>query len=398
MQCDFFSRNICRSCRWLDRDYADQLSAKDAALHALLDAHRPQEWLMPVASPQAGFRNKAKMAVLGARNAPVLGIVNSNGEEVGLCDCPLYPADMRDLLRRVQDWIREAGLPPYSIDRRQGELKYILLTRSQHTGEYMLRLVLRSEESLARIRQCLAALLAGCAKISVVSVNIQPVHMAILEGDKEIFLTGNTRLVEKLNDVPLYIRPKSFFQTNPAVAAELYKAARNWTAEIEPATLLDLYCGVGGFGLHCATPDTAVTGVEIEPEAIACAQLSAKEIGLPHAVFVALDSSVYALKKTEPPDLVIINPPRRGIGQALCAQLVDAAPRYILYSSCNAETLSQDLTRLPGYQLARVQFFDMFPHTPHYEVLVMLARRESPAGIAANRERQRSAYDAGNPT
>lgn len=374
MQCDYFNQNKCQSCRWLDRDYADQLTAKDTALHALLDAHQPQEWLAPVSSPQAGFRNKAKMAVLGTERAPLLGIVNSQGEEVSLCGCPLYPPDMQGLLHRLQAWILQAGLSPYKVDQRQGELKFILLTRSQFNGEYMLRLVVRSEQQLPRIQQCLPLLLVDYPNISVASVNIQPVHMAILEGEKEIFLTENTRLRERLNGVPLYIRPKSFFQTNPVVAAELYKTARNWAAEIGPATLWDLYCGVGAFGLHCATPEMAVTGIEIEQEAIACAQQSAREMGLKHAAFKALDATGFATKETEPPDLIIINPPRRGNGQALCAQLVDVAPQHILYSSCNAETLAQDLSRLPGYRLARVQLFDMFPHTPHYEVLVELTR------------------------
>lgn len=376
MQCDYFNHNKCRSCRWLDRDYADQLTAKDTALHALLDAHQPQEWLMPVSSRQTGFRNKAKMAVLGTERAPILGIVNSQGEEVSLCDCPLYPLDMQGLLHRLQAWILQAGLSPYNVDKRQGELKFILLTRSQFNGEYMLRLVLRSEQLLPRIQQCLPLLRVDYPNISVASVNIQPVHMAILEGEKEIFLTENTRLIERLNGVPLYTRPKSFFQTNPVVAAKLYKTARDWVAETGPATLWDMYCGVGGFGLHCATPEMAVTGIEIEQEAIACAQLSAQEMGLNQVDFMALDSTGYAAKAAEPPDLIIINPPRRGIGQALCAQLVDLAPQHILYSSCNAATLAQDLSRLPGYRLTRVQIFDMFPHTPHYEVLVKLTRGE----------------------
>lgn len=375
MQCDYFNQNKCRSCRWLDREYADQLTAKDAALRSLLGAHQPQEWLAPVTSPQTGFRNKAKMAALGTDSAPILGIVNSKGEEVSLCDCPLYPVDMQNLLRRLESWILQAGLSLYNVDKRQGELKFILLTRSQFSGEYMLRLVLRSEHLLPRIKQNLPQLRVDFANISVLSVNIQPVHMAILEGEKEIYLTQNTRLSERLNGVPLYIRPKSFFQTNPAVAAELYRAARNWTAEIEPATLWDLYCGVGGFGLHCATPEMAVTGMEIEQEAIACAQQSAREMGLNNVVFMAFDLTGFAAKQAEPPDLIIVNPPRRGIGQVLCARLEDVAPQYILYSSCNAETLAQDISRMPGYRLTRVQLFDMFPHTPHYEVLVKLTRQ-----------------------
>lgn len=378
MQCDYFNRGKCLSCSWLDVDYPDQLARKNNHLHALLDAHRPREWLEPVASPQAGFRHKAKMAVLGTDDAPILGIVNNKGAEVSLCDCPLYPGDMQNLLHRLQAWIRQAGLPPYSVDKRRGELKFVLLTRSHFNGEYMLRFVLRSEQQLPRIRQFLPLLQADYPNISVVSVNIQPVHMAILEGEQEIFLTRNAQLSERLNGVPLYIRPKSFFQTNPVVAAQLYKSASHWVGQIAPATLWDLYCGVGGFALHCARPETAVTGMEIEQEAIDCAQRSARELGLSRTTFMACDLTAFCAKQAEPPDLVIINPPRRGIGQDLCAQLMHAAPQHILYSSCNAQTLAQDLSRMPGYRLSRVQLFDMFPHTSHYEVLVELARRQIP--------------------
>jgi 23S rRNA (uracil747-C5)-methyltransferase len=374
MQCEFFDHAKCRSCRWLDRPYAEQLTAKNTGLHALLDRFRPQTWHEPVASAQQGFRNKAKMAVLGTAQLPVLGIVNSRGGEISLCDCPLYPADMQVVLHRLQDWIRLAQLIPYDVARRQGELKFVLLTRSQLNGAYMLRLVLRSEQAIAQIRQQLPALLAASPGIRVVSVNIQPVHMAILEGEKEIFLSDEKHLAERLNDVPLSIRPKSFFQTNPAVAGLLYATAREWTARLHATGIWDVFCGVGGFGLHCATRDTLLTGIEIEPEAIACARQSAAELGLTQARFMALDSAGLAAQAGDTPDLVILNPPRRGIGQSLCAQLAALAPPHILYSSCNPESLAEDLSRLDDYRLMQVQLFDMFPHTPHYEVLTLLSR------------------------
>ena len=379
MRCEHFDQGECASCSWIARPYAEQLAAKNSQLHSLLDSYRPREWREPVASPEAGFRNKAKMAALGTADAPLLGIVNHRGDAVGLCDCPLYPEDMQALLRRIQHWIKQAGLPPYRIDKRQGELKFVLLTRSQFSGEFMLRFVLRSEATLARIKKHLTLLLDESPNIRVVSANIQPAHMAIIEGEQEIFLSENTRLAERLNHVPLFIRPKSFFQTNTALAATLYATAREWAAEIKPSTLWDLYCGVGGFGLHCAAADTTLTGIEIEPEAVACAQMSAAALGLKQVSFAAFDAAAFAappftVQQGAAPDLVIVNPPRRGLGETLCRQLLAMAPKNIFYSSCNPETLVRDLAQLAGYQLDRVQLFDMFPHTAHYEVLVKLSR------------------------
>lgn len=118
--------------------------------------------------------------------------------------------------------------------------------------------------------------------------------MAIMEGETEIYLTEQQALAERFNDVPLWIRPQSFFQTNPAVASQLYATARDWVRQLPVKHMWDLFCGVGGFGLHCATPDMQLTGIEIAPEAIACAKQSAAELGLTRLQFQALDSTQFA--------------------------------------------------------------------------------------------------------
>ena len=137
----------------------------------------------------------------------------------------------------------------------------------------------------------------------------------------------------------------------------------------------DLFCGVGGFGLHCATPEMKLTGIEISAEAIACATRSAQKIGLQNVQFSALDSTRFASAEGEVPELVLVNPPRRGIGAELCEYLGKMAPDYILYSSCNAQTMAQDIARLKNYRIEQVQLFDMFPHTAHYEVLTLLVHQ-----------------------
>ena len=373
VQCPHFQAKRCSSCRWIEQPYAEQLAAKQAELKRLLADFNIKEWLEPVSSPQQGMRNKAKMVVLGAAHAPVLGIIGADGQAVSLTDCLLYPAPMQALLKRLERWVQQAGLPPYRIDKAKGELKYILLTHSSSTDQYMLRFVLRSERAIPRIQAKLPLLLADYPNITVISVNIQPVHMAILEGEKELFLSTQTRLVETLNQIPLYIRPKSFFQTNPLIAARLYQTAQDWIKPLIPERIWDLFCGVGGFGLHCATADTELTGIEIEPEAIQCAKDSAQTIGLKNVNFYALDTNHY--DPATKPDLIITNPPRRGLGKALCEQISSIKPAFILYSSCNAVSLTQDLCQLPDYQLERIQLFDMFVHTAHFETLVLLKQK-----------------------
>lgn len=163
--------------------------------------------------------------------------------------------------------------------------------------------------------------------------------------------------------MPLWIRPQSFFQTNPAVASRLYATARDCARAAGPA-----YVGSvlrrWGFGLHCATPTMRLTGIEIAPEAIACARQSAAQLGLSNLHFQALDSTQFATHEADAPQLVLVNPPRRGIGAELCDYLSRMAPPYIIYSSCNARTMATDIARLSGYRVERVQLFDMFLTPP----------------------------------
>ncbi|MEW5972760.1 MAG: 23S rRNA (uracil(747)-C(5))-methyltransferase RlmC [Pseudomonadota bacterium] len=373
--CHHHKAGRCRSCTLIERPYAEQLQHKQQACRAALVAWPELTWRPPVASADMGFRNKAKMVVSGTAEAPLLGILDPSGRGVDLSDCPLYPPAMQAAFGPIRGFIRLARLPPYDVPGRRGELKYVLLTRCEQSGEMMLRLVLRSRAMLGAIRAQLPGLLERLPGLKVVSVNLQPEHKAILEGEEEIVLTEQQSLTMWLNDLPLHLRPKSFFQTNSAVAAALYATARDWVAEIAPQGMWDLFCGVGGFALHCAPHVRGtVTGIEVSLEAIESARLSAAELGLNHTEFRALTAADFALGQAQVPELVLVNPPRRGIGAELCAFLESSAARWLVYSSCNPASLADDLARLPSFTPVRAKLFDIFPHTAHSEVLVLLQR------------------------
>ena len=374
MHCALYDAGRCRSCQWLELPVSQQLADKMADLRTLLADAPVADWCAPVCGPESGFRNKAKMVVSGSVERPLLGMLHRDGAPEDLTDCPLYPPGFAPVFAALKPFIARAGLTPYNVARRRGELKYILLTESRLDGGMMLRFVLRSETKLAQLRAALPELQALLPQLQVITANIQPVHMAIMEGEREIFLTDQQALAENFNGVPLWIRPQSFFQTNPVVASRLYATARDWVRQLPVNHMWDLFCGVGGFGLHSATPEMRLTGIEIAPEAIACAKQSAAELGLNNLHFQALDSTQFATGKGDIPDLVLVNPPRRGIGDGLCDYLNRMAPEFIIYSSCNARTMAKDIARLNGYRIARVQLFDMFPHTAHYEVLTLLVR------------------------
>ncbi|EOV8480932.1 23S rRNA (uracil(747)-C(5))-methyltransferase RlmC [Klebsiella aerogenes] len=373
MHCALYDAGRCRSCQWLELPLTQQLADKMANLRELLAGQPVMTWLAPVSGPETAFRNKAKMVVSGSVERPLLGMLHRDGTPEDLTDCPLYPPSFAPVFAALKPFIARAGLTPYNVARKRGELKYLLLTESQQGG-MMLRFVLRSADKLAQLRAALPLLQQQLPQLKVITANIQPVHMAIMEGEQEIFLSDQPALAENFNGVPLWIRPQSFFQTNPTVARQLYATARDWVRALPVNHMWDLFCGVGGFGLHCATPQMRLTGIEIAPEAIACAKQSAAQLGLSNLHFQALDSTQFATHEDDIPQLVLVNPPRRGIGAELCDYLSRMAPPYIIYSSCNARTMAADIDRLQGYRVERVQLFDMFPHTAHYEVLTLLFR------------------------
>jgi 23S rRNA (uracil747-C5)-methyltransferase len=371
MECHHFDAGRCRSCVLLETPYSRQLADKQRAVEALLP-FPDLAWDEPVASPQSGFRNKAKMVVAGTNAQPTLGILGPEGSGVDLRDCGLHTPGLQAALPLLADFVARAELTPYDVRHRRGELKYLLVTESPD-GELMLRFVLRSQESVARIRKHLPALLAELPRLRVVSVNLQPEHKAILEGERELPLTDQETLTMRVNGLDLRLRPQSFFQTNTAMAAALYRQASTWVDEVGPRSVWDLYCGVGGFALHVATEGRDVLGVEVSREAIRSAEATAVGVGAVGARFVAGDATTYAVNHP-PPDLVIVNPPRRGIGAELSTWLEESGVRHVVYSSCNARSLAEDLAAMPSLRPTRGRLLDMFPNTAHYEVVVLLER------------------------
>ncbi|GAB3779036.1 23S rRNA (uracil(747)-C(5))-methyltransferase RlmC [Nocardioides ungokensis] len=378
MECAYFAAGRCRSCSIIEQPYSRQLTGKQQHVQELLAGHGDLAWSPPVASRQFGFRNKAKMVVTGTADHPALGILGPHLEGVDLRECPLHTPGIQAALPVLAAFVSRAGLTPYDVPRRRGELKYLLLTESPD-GELMLRFVLRSQEPVARIRKHLPGLVDDLPGLAVVSVNLQPEHKAVLEGEREILLTDRETLRMRVNDVDLHLRPQSFFQTNTEMAAELYRQGRAWVREVAPASVWDLYCGVGGFALHVAAPGRTVTGIEVSAEAVASAELSRDELGrdergLAGVEFAAGDATAYALGAEDAPDLVVVNPPRRGVGPELSGWLEDSGVGHVVYSSCNAESLARDLAAMPSLRPTRGRLLDMFPNTGHYEVIVLLER------------------------
>ncbi len=426
MLCQLHDASLCRSCPNLDLPLAQQLQLKQSAVQATLAGQvETAAWLEPFASAPSHFRNKAKLAVSGTTHAPVLGLVDRFDNGTDLTSCPLHVNEIKAALAPLTRAITRMGLQPYSIVKRRGELKHVLITASAN-GQLMVRFVLRSTAQLPAIRKGAPRLQNELPGLRVLSVNIQPRPAAILEGEREIILSQDSTLDmplylpelgadgvvvnNKKSVLPLVLPPQSFFQTNSDVAAGLYSQARAWARDYaggqagvlagepgvdEPGagesgaggahpdatqssqSIWDLYCGVGGFALALAQPGAQVLGVEVSAPAIDGARAAAARLGLtsPQVRFEAGDASVLDASGQvyghDKPDLLVVNPPRRGIGE-LAASIEGSGIKRVLYSSCNPASLAKDLEVMSSYRVRRARLFDMFPYTNHAEVLVEL--------------------------
>lgn len=438
MLCQLHDASLCRSCPNLDLPLAQQLQLKQSAVQATLTGQiEVRAWLEPFASAPSHFRNKAKLAVSGTTQAPVLGLVDRFDNGTDLTSCPLHVNEIKAALAPLTRAITRMGLQPYSIVKRRGELKHVLITASAN-GQLMVRFVLRSTAQLPAIRKGAPRLQSELPGLRVLSVNIQPRPAAILEGEHEIILSQDSTLDmplylpeldadgvvvnNKKSVLPLVLPPQSFFQTNSDVAAGLYSQARAWARDYaggaagaltgaeagregaggaagtltgepgagEPGaggahpdatqnsqSIWDLYCGVGGFALALAQPGAQVLGVEVSAPAIDGARAAAAQLSLtsPQVRFEAGDASVLDTSGQvyghDKPDLLVVNPPRRGIGE-LAASIEGSGIQRVLYSSCNPASLAKDLAVMSSYRVRRARLFDMFPHTNHAEVLVEL--------------------------
>ena len=407
MQCHHFDAGECRSCTLLPLPRSRQVGEASARIEQLLAPHLAGDlagagapgavWGPPLLGAESGFRARGKMAVSGTAQHPVLGLPGQSAS-ADLSDCPLYPDGAEAVLEGVKALVRRAQVPPYNVEKRRGELKNVLVTTSPD-GEHAVRLVLRSETALPRIREHLPRLLEQCPSIVMVTANLHPEHTTRVEGETELPLWGAASIGVRTGDVVLRARPGSFLQTHTEVAGQLYRQGAAWIREVAdarraaaPAAPLrdwDLYCGLGGFALHTALalPDAEVTGVEVTPEAIDGAREAAAASGL-SAQFLTDDATAWAAREAEgpagPPHVVVVNPPRRGIGTELAAWIEDSGVADVVYSSCNPATLATDLAAMPSLRIVAGRFVDMFPHTEHAEVIVRL--RHVPAAAPVGPE------------
>ena len=376
MDCTKFKSQECRSCDMLEMTYQETLFQKERELSSLFVDHPlPLQKTIGLKNSHLPSRNKMKLAVHEKEGEMTFGFYKSDMSFVELENCPLHLEGLNSLLPLLKRSLKEFRIPAYQLKTRSGELKYVIVsqTKSEST-QYLIRFILRSKESLDRLKKLSLNLQKERSDIKVITANFQPEHKAVLEGEEEIILTSESHIIQNYGAMALSLGARSFFQVTPEIAEQLYSTASDWVREFGIQSFLDLYCGVGAFSFALGKNAKRVLGVELSPQAINEA-LCMKNINGPHIDFKSADVLTFLKSNQETFEAICVNPPRRGLGPEIIEHLKVIRPEYILYSSCNAQSLKADFDHLKEhYSVLKSQIFDMFPFTHHYETLMLLKK------------------------
>ena len=374
--CSYYETHSCRSCTMLRFDNeATYKSGKAKLLTPIVSNLSKEVRVEPFIFSDTLFssRSKAKLAITGTLSDPCIGLVQFDGENLEsseLLECPLHMAQINSVLPLLKEVITEFKLTPYDIKAKKGELKGVIIKISHDASQAILRFIVRSSESVPRIRKAIPKIQRTFPFIKVVSANIQNIPHAVLEGPEETILTAQQYIEESYGEVSLLFGPQSFSQVTHSTALKLYQTVAQLTASVGSKRMLDLFCGVGGFSLLAAHNLHSVQGVELSEDAVHAASMAASKSKITNASFECKDVFEFLKSSTINFDTVITNPPRRGLGNELLSLLPGTGAKHFIYSSCNPITFLKDYETLKeNFALRSIQPFDMFPLTEHIELL-----------------------------
>ncbi len=358
-RCSHFGE--CGGCTFQDVPYETQAAWKERALSELFGVDIPFE-----RSP-ASYEYRTRMDFVAAFGKIGLRPRGRHDTVIDVGHCHLIPETSNMILREVRRLGTSLGIRDYDYLRHEGFLRYAVL-RQAGTGETMLILVTRhadKEESM--LLESLAEKLSdldGCDSIWWV------VHDGLSDlsyGECRRYWK-HEYIREKLGDIEYLVGPNTFLQSNTKVAVRCFDAIK---AVVSGGTVLDLYCGAGAISLYIHSSAINATGVEASGESIALAKRNAALNMVSNVQFIASDVRQFLITNEKTFDSVVIDPPRSGAGKKVMKRVAGLGASRIVYMSCNPDTFREDSAFLGGYSLTSVRGFDMFPHTPHVELIAV---------------------------
>jgi 23S rRNA (uracil1939-C5)-methyltransferase len=378
---------VCGGCQNQHQPYAEQLAYKQTYIKNLLAQFNPAEFGDIVPSPKIEyFRNKMEFAVAGTVDEPLVGLRPQKkfSEVIDITDCRIFYPQAGKVLEAVREWIKECRIEPYDLKCRTGQLRYISMRHGKAYDEAMVILVMSlTPEQFEQQREMFGSIVKRLSSLGqVVSVYVclnSGFADEALSGRMEL-LYGRPYLRERINDIEYQISPLSFFQTNSYCCDRLYQIIRDQAA-ISGGAVLDLFCGCGGISLQVSRSAARVTGIDIVEQNITDAAQNCRINSVTNTAFTCMDCQQFLEQATVSGTLqeystLIVDPPRQGLTKKDRKFILDSGIGSLIYVSCNPWNLVQDFKALCGsYSVQYIQPVDMFPHTPHMEAVVRLARQ-----------------------
>ena len=376
----------CGGCSLRHLDYTAELRAKQ---ENVTDAFRRIGGLdVPVLdicpSPEVDrYRNKVQFPVgLDKNGNPCIGFYAGRTHRIVPCpDCKLQPGVLNDIGNALCRFFAENGIQPYSEETGRGLVRHIFLRRGAHSGQIMVCLVC-TRPNFPHADALCTRLREQFADIATILLNVNSKNTNVILGTETHTLYGPGYIEDTLCGVPVQLGPLSFYQVNTLAAERLYGIAAQYAQLTPDDLLLDLYCGMGTIGLSMVDHCRELVGVEIVPEAIESAKANAARMGdavAAKSCFFCADAGQAATRLAAEglhPDVVMLDPPRKGCDEATLSAVVRMAPRRVVYVSCNPATAARDAAWLEqnGYHAEKVQPVDLFPRTKHCEAVLLLSK------------------------
>ena len=373
----------CGGCQVQHLSYEGQLKMKHDTVvnHLKRIGHIEDANVLPTIGMQnpSRYRNKTQVPFGYADGKVVAGFYQKRSHEIINMQSCLIQTDISDqIVETMRQLCQELEIDPYNESLNLGVLRHVIVRVGFKTEEIMVTLVTRTHE-IPNSELLIQRLVSKYPKIKSIAQNVNPKVTNVIFGDETRILYGEPYIYDEMNGIRFAISPRSFYQVNPIQTETLYSKAVEYAQLSGNEIVFDAYCGIGTITLFLAQHAKQVSGVEIIPEAIEDAKMNAQLNGFENTQFAVGKSEEIIpawIENGIVPDVIVVDPPRKGCDRSLLDTMLEAAPDRIVYVSCDSSTLARDLRVLidGGYKLEVVQPVDMFPQTAHIECVAKLVR------------------------
>lgn len=377
--CETYKR--CGGCDLRHVEYKETLKMKQNAVQSLVNKTLKNkievEETVGMENPLF-YRNKAQYPVgLDKEGNPIIGVfANRTHEIIPIKECLIQNKESQELARFVIEFINKNKISAYDENSRKGLIRHIVTKVGLKSNEIMLVLVINGRDIPCE-KELVKEVLEKFPNVKSIVKNINNKNTNVIMGKENINLYGNGYIKDILGDYVFKISPLSFYQVNPVQAEKLYNIGVEAAAISKNDVVFDLYCGIGTISLFMAKYAKKVYGIEIVEEAIEDAKENAKLNKVDNTEFIAGDVELILddliNNKKVIPDVIMIDPPRKGLDNKSIENILKVSPKKMVYISCNPATLVRDLAKLEEkYEIKMIRPVDMFPFSKHIECVSVL--------------------------